>query len=83
MCGKLFKPFLERSVTVFKVHEKLFGRIAVLESTLTQFALLAMLTNGLYHAVSQRCGTKRAQIERITTSAGEARGADPRAHANE
>lgn len=73
-----------KSVTVFKVHGKLFRRIAVLESALTQFALPAMLTNGLHCAVSPHCAAaKRAEIERITTAAVEARGADPRAHANE
>lgn len=48
---------------MLKVHGKLFEHIAVLESALTQFASLAMLTNGLHCAVSQHC----AEIERITT----------------
>lgn len=54
--------------------------VAVLKSMLTQFALLATLTNGLHCAVLQHC----AEIERITTfGRGETKGADPRAHASE
>lgn len=50
-----------KRVTVFKVHRKLFRRIAVLESTLTQFALPAMLTNGLHCAVSPHCAAQNAR----------------------
>lgn len=65
----------EKALPCFKVHRKLFRRIAVLESTLTQFALPAMLTNGLHCArLATLPGTKRAEIERITTVRGRGEG---------
>lgn len=62
-CSNLFfrREGGRKSVTVFKVHGKLFRRIAVLESTLTQFALPAMLTNGLHCAVSPHCAAQNAR----------------------
>lgn len=59
------------------LHRKLFGaHRCSLESTMTQFALLAMLTNGLHRGRFRQVarGTKRAEIERITTSAGKRKG---------
>lgn len=80
-CSNLF--FLgggRKSVTVFKVHGKLFRRIAVLESTLTQFALPAMLTNGLHRAVSPHCAAQNARRLKGLRRPRSRRGARIRVH---
>lgn len=69
-----------KSVTVFKVHGKLFRRIAVLESTLTQFALPAMLTNGLHCAVSPHCAAQNARRLKGLRRPRSRRGARIRVH---
>lgn len=69
-----------KSVTVFKVHGKLFRGIAVLESTLTQFALPAMLTNGLHCAVSPHCAAQNARRLKGLRRPRSGRGARIRVH---
>jgi hypothetical protein len=60
-----------------------FARIAVLESTLTQFAPFAMLANGLHRVVPPRCAAQIARRLKGLRRPVEAKGADPRAHASE
>lgn len=78
----LFKSFFFLERNTLKVHRKLFRCILESMPDLVRVAGDAEQRITLCRLATLR-GRKRAEIERIATSARSARGADPRAHANE